>query len=287
VKLTTRFAIAALTATSFALPIPAWAADQNWRGRASNNEELTQNDIAAEISFGRAISARILGRYNSHENPSLIRYINLVGLALARNTNRPELDYHFTILNTTEVNAYAAPGGYVFVTLGALRLMKDESELAGVLAHEIAHITEMHVVKELKIKGTDNSVTSGLAQLVGGSTESARAAFAQAVDKGLDMIFKDEYKREDELQADKTAITICALSGYDASALARYLERVRAVREPVSSTVKVQAAETAQSHPSFSARISQINEVIAKDSIEVAKLANKQKRFVAAMKSVK
>lgn len=286
-KLTTRFAIAALAATSFALPMPTWAAAQNWRERSSNDMEINQNDIAAEIAFGRAISARILGRYNSYDNPALVKYVNLVGLVLARNTNRPELDFHFTILNTSEVNAYAAPGGYVFITLGALQLMKDESELAGVLAHEIAHVTEMHVVKELKIKGVDNSVTSGLAQLVGGNTESARAAFSQAVDKGLDMIFNDEYKREDELQADKTAITISALGGYDASALARYLDRVRAVKERVPGAVKGQAPDTAQSHPSFNTRISQINEAIAKDGIDVAKLVKNQKRFVAAMKSLK
>lgn len=286
-KPSTHFAIAALAATCFALLVPASAAAENWRERASSDQEITSSDIAAEVAFGRAISARILGRYNSYDNPALIKYVNLVGLALARSTNRPELNYRFTVLNTSEVNAYAAPGGYVFVTLGALQLMKDESELAGVLAHEIAHVTEMHVVKELKIKGTDNSVTSGLAQLVGGNTESARAAFAQAVDKGLDMIFKDEYKRDDELQADKTAITICTLSGYDASALARYLDRVRAVKERATGAVKVQATDTAQSHPSFNTRISQINDVIAKDGIDVTRLASKQKRFVAAMKSLK
>lgn len=286
-SLPTFFKIAALAATLLVMPISTWAAVENWRNRASAEEEVTSSDIAAEIAFGRAISARILGRYNAYDNPALIKYVNLVGLALARSTNRPELNFRFTVLNTSDVNAYAAPGGYVFVTLGALQLMKDESELAGVLAHEIAHVTEMHVVKELKIKGVDDSVTSGLAQLVGGSTESARAAFAQAVDKGLDMIFKDEYKREDELQADKTAITICALSGYDASALAMYLDRVRAVKERAPGAVKVQTPDTGQSHPSFDTRITQINEVIAKDGIDVTRLASKQKRFVAAMKGLK
>ncbi|MDH4233557.1 MAG: M48 family metalloprotease [Gallionella sp.] len=286
-KLSTRLALAALAATCFALPVPASAARESWRERASGDQEITLGDIAAEVAFGREISARILGRYNPYDNPALIKYVNLVGLALVRSTNRPELNFRFTVLNTSEVNAYAAPGGYVFVTLGALQLMKDESELAGVLAHEIAHITEMHVVKELKIKGTDSSITSGMAQLVGGSTESARAAFSQAVDKGLEMIFKDEYKRDNELQADKTAITISALSGYDASALAKYLDRVRAVKERAPGAVKVQAPETAQSHPSFNTRISQINEVIAKDGIDVTGLDSKQKRFVAAMKSLK
>ncbi|MDO8412673.1 MAG: M48 family metalloprotease [Gallionellaceae bacterium] len=273
------FKMATLAAALITMPIATWATAENWRERASAEEEITSSDIAAEIAFGQEISARILGRYRAYDNPALIKYVNLVGLSLARSTNRPELSFHFMILDTTEVNAYAAPGGYVFITLGALQLMKDESELAGVLAHEIAHVTEMHVVKELKIKGKDDSAVSGLAQLVGGSSESARLAFAQAVDQGFDMIFKDKYKREDEMQADKTAITICALSGYDASALANYLERTRAVKERV--------ADSDTTHPSFNARIAQINDVITKDSIDIGKLATNQKRFVMAMKGLK
>lgn len=277
-KSKTLFALMTLTASFIAFPNPA-IAGENWRARASVAEEISNSDVAAEIAFGREISARILGRYRALDNPELIKYVSLVGLSLARNANRPELEFHFTLLDTSEVNAYAAPGGYVFVTKGALLLMKDESELAGVLAHEISHIAEMHVVKELKIKGKDDSPTSGLAQLVGGGSESAKAAFAQAVDKGLDMIFKDGYKRADELQADKSAVTICVLSAYDASSLARYLGRTRAAKEKI--------VETEDTHPSFATRISLINEAIAKDGIEVGTLATNQPRFTTALKDLR
>ncbi|MBI5431008.1 MAG: M48 family metalloprotease [Nitrosomonadales bacterium] len=278
---TSLFKAALIATLCFSVPVSAWAAGENWRTRASAADEITSGDIAAEVEFGRAIAARILGRYRAYDNPAFVKYVNLVGLALARNTNRPELDFHFAILDTGEVNAYAAPGGYVFVTTGALQLMKNESELAGVLAHEIAHVAEMHVVKELNIKGADDSVMSGLAQLVGGSSESARAAFSQAVDKGLDMIFKDAYKRDDELQADSTAVILCALSGYDPSALAKYLDKTRAIKE------KVLVPDTDQTHPSFDTRISRINEVIAKNGIDTAKLATRQKRFSSATKGLK
>ncbi len=271
------FSMAALLALA-ALPVSAMA-DNGWRDRASAEEDFTEGDVAAEVSFGREISARIMGRYKANSNADLIKYVNLVGLSLARSTNRPELEYHFTVLETNEVNAYAAPGGYVFVTTGALQLMKDESELAGVLAHEIGHVTEMHVVKELKIKGADDSVTSGLAQLVGGSTESAKAAFSQAVDKGLDIIFKDGYKREDELQADKSAVFICALGGYDATALARYLDRTRAIKEKVP--------DPDGTHPTADLRIAQINKVIAANGMDSGSIASTQKRFAAAMKGLK
>jgi beta-barrel assembly-enhancing protease len=258
------------------------AVAENWRTRASAEAaaEVTESDIAAEITFGRAIAARILGRHKAYDNPALIKYVNLVGASLALSTNRPELEFHLMILDTDEINAYAAPGGYIFITSGALKYMKDESELAGVLAHEVAHITEKHIVKDLKIKGTDETGVSDLAKLAGGSSGAARSAFGQAVEKGLELIFKDEYKREDELQADKTGASICALSGYDPTGLSRYLNRIKPVKEktppPADST-----------HPGFDTRLSQLNEVIKKDGINHNALAKNSNRFAETMKALK
>lgn len=253
-------------------------AANDWRNRASTEDVFSKGDVTAEISFGRAIAARILGTYPAYDNPSLIKYINLLGATLALNTNRPELEFHLMILDTDELNAYAAPGGYIFITKGALKYIKDEAELAGVLAHEMAHITEKHVVKDLKIKGSDD--TSDLAQLIGGSSGAARAAFGQAVDIGLELIFKDDYKKEDELQADKTGVIISALSGYDPTGLARYLSRIKPIKEktppPENST-----------HPSFDSRVIEINEVITKDGFNANSLAKNDSRFAEAMKSFK
>lgn len=262
-------ALAACTAISFS----ACAAGGNWRERASREDEMRSGDVAAEVAFGREIAARILGRYKPYNNPALIKYVNLVGLALVRNTNRPELHFHFMVLDTNDVNAYAAPGGYVFVTTGALQAMTDESELAGVLAHEIGHVTERHVVKELAIKGSDDSATGALVKLVGGSSESAKFAFAQAVDKGVDMIFKDVYKREDELQADRFAVLDSSLSGYDGTSLARYLDRIRAIKD--------KALIDDPTHPSVDVRIEQINRIAAADGVDIGNSIADQQRFVA------
>lgn len=272
------FSISIASAILLSSPVTGFAAGENWRNRASTEEVVTTSDIAAEINFGRAIAARILGRHKAYENPALIKYVSLVGATLALSTNRPELEFHMMILDTDELNAYAAPGGYIFITRGALKYMKDESELAGVIAHEIAHITEKHVVKELKIKGTDDS--SDLAKLAGGSSGAARAAFGQAVEKGLELIFRDEYKKEDEMQADKTSITISALSGYDPTGLGRYLNRIKAIKEknppPSDST-----------HPTFDARVAQINQVIIKEEINYRALAKNNTRFTETINSLK
>ena len=254
----------------------SFAADEQWRERTSAGEDFTSSDVAAEVAYGREIAARILGRYKPYADPAMVKYVNLVGLTLARNTNRPELDYHFMVLDTDEVNAYATPGGYVFITRGALKYMQDESELAGTLAHEISHVTERHVVKELKIKGTDESAVAGLAQLVGGASESTRTAFAQAVEQGLDLIFRNGYKREDEMLADKMAVSITALSGYDPAGLARYLDRIGAFKDK-------EQVVTDRVHPPSSERADQILRVMSENGIDSGSLATDTERFVAAI----
>jgi beta-barrel assembly-enhancing protease len=262
------------------LGTPAHAARENWRSRSSEEEVVTSGDVTAEIKFGREIAARILGSHPAYENEELTKYVNLVGNTLAMNTNRPELEFHFAVLNTDELNAYAAPGGYIFITKGALKYMNDESELAGVLAHEVAHVAEKHVVKELKIHGTDDSGTSDLAKLIGGGSDAARAAFGQAIDKGLEMIYKDGYKKEDELQADKSAVTICALSGYDPSGLSRYLARIKPIKEKVPLPAK-------DDHPTFDLRMKSINTEISSNGIDARTLARKNVRFGSMYKYIK
>jgi len=263
-----------------ALPVSYVYGEEEWRQRPSSGETVGADDISAEIAFGREVSARILGRYKLYDNPDVTKYVNLVGRSLVLNTNRPELDFRFAVLDSSELNAYAAPGGYVFITKGALALVKDESELAGVLAHEISHITGKHVVKELNIKGTEDSAVSGFARLVGGSSESARLAFSQAVDKALDMLFKDGYKREDETEADRNAVLLCALTGYDPSGLGRYLERIGAIKGKQTEVID-------RTHPSFSARLAWIKETIAGEGVDTAGLKTNKERLTEAKKNLK
>lgn len=267
-------------AAALAFPPAVLSEEANWRQRPTAGEAIGMDDIAAEIDFGREVSARILGRYKLYDNPSLMKYVNLVGRSLVLNTNRGELDFHFAILDTDELNAYAAPGGYVFITKGAFALAKDESELAGVLAHEIAHITGKHVVKELNIQGTEDSPASGFARLVGGSSESARLAFSQAVDKALDMLFKDGYKREDEIQADKNAVLLCGLSGYAPAGLGKYLERIGATKGKKDEVLS-------KTHPSYEVRLAWLKETIAKEGIDTGSLKTNKDRFETEKKSLK
>ncbi len=266
------------------LPLNALAGDDRaWRERASagaTEAETVNEDINEEVNFGREVAARLIGRYGLSSDDQLTRYINLVGQSLARNGNRPELKYHFAVLNTSDINAYASPGGYIFVTKGALEKMQDESELAGVIAHEMTHVNEKHVVRELGIRATEGSAVSGLARLIGGGTETARIAFSQAVEKALDMLFKTGYKREDEVQADKGAVTLCAVAGYDPGGLVRYFQRI--------NTAKGKATEVLdKTHPAYDARIALLKETMTKEGIESGAYKSFKERFSAALKQTK
>lgn len=273
-----RFLLLVLAAC-LALPPLLLSGDNDWRKRASPSGDFTRDDISEEVRFGREVGARLLGKYGLYHNPSLMKYVNLIGRSLARNTNRPEIEFRFAVLDTNEINAFSAPGGYVFITRGAIALMKDESELAGALAHELGHIVGRHIVRELDIRGTENSPVAGLAQLVGGSSEAARVAFDQATDKAMDILLKDGYKREDEIQADKTAAACCALSGYDPSGFARYLERIAEVKGKNTEVLD-------KTHPPYAQRIAVLKETIATEGMDAGGFKTYKDRFSAAVKGL-
>jgi beta-barrel assembly-enhancing protease len=238
--------------------------------------DLTQadnvkSDIKAEIRFGRDLAARILASHPLLKDATIQRYVNLVGNSVAMNAGRPELKFHFGILESQEVNAFAVPGGYIFITSAALFRLKNEAELAGVLAHEIGHIVAKHMVKELKIRGRDESTMAGLSAIIGGSTASFREAFDQAVDEGLNILFQRGYKMEDELEADRIGVILTAFCGYDPSGLKQFILRTKHFETP-STDVK-------GDHPAHMVRANAINKAIKANGITAGNYLQGEKRF--------
>lgn len=248
------------------------AADFRTRLSSQLNQDMNLDDIRAEISFGRDVAARILGNIPLVRDKKLTLYLNQIGSAVAASSSRPDLAFHFAILDSATVNAFAAPGGYIFVTRGALDLMADEAELAAVLAHEIAHVSSRHIVNELQIRSQDTEGMS-FVSLVAGSSDPVRLALQQMVDQAVKILFERGYQRQDEFESDAIGTMLLVASGYDSSSLRRYLQKVSAFQSD-------KARELTQTHPPFTERIAHI-EIFEQDN-ELFRLdqgTNNQERF--------
>ena len=229
------------------------------------------SDVEAEIRFGRELAARILGNYGLLDNEKINRYVNLVGKAVALYAGRPEIEFHFAVLNSDEVNAFATPGGYIFITRGALMKMDNEAQLAAVLGHEIAHVVKRHVVKELNIRGDEGSAVGGLASLIGGATGSFRVALEQALDQAADILFNRGYKIADEIEADRVGILLASIAGYDPSALRQFLTIVKAF-EKQDKTYKGE-------HPIQEVRLREIDKTLEANGLQHVKKPKVRERF--------
>lgn len=228
----------------------------------------TAEDVAAEINVGRNVAARVLARYPLHPDESLQHYVNLVGSTLALSSGRPELTFHFAVLDTAAVNAYAAPGGYIFVTRGALHAMNDEAELAAVLAHEIAHVAQKHIVKAMNITGGRGV---GLGSLFSGISDPLRTGFATAVDKAVSILFEEGLDQQDEFEADRFALELLALTGYDPRALENYLTTLSVRDQP--------AQKITETHPGFDVRLASLRKAAGAMALEKVTQSRLAERF--------
>lgn len=276
----TSFGLKALSlAISVALFAPVSsvvASEENPRERlfqTASEPGYTPDDIEAEIVFGRELSSKILGKYPVSKNSALNTYVNKVGQTIAVNSQRTEIAYYFVVLDTPLINAFSAPGGYVFITQGALNQVQDESELAAILAHEIGHIEARHYVKKIGLRSEKSSAEGGLTAALAGGGVSAAKAFNEAVNLSMEILFSKGLQSEtDEFQSDESAVWILANSGYDPTALERYFNRI----------VKIHNSDTAtldKTHPPMSKRINQLEQLNVQNQLDKLNYARLQERF--------
>jgi len=194
-------------------------------GREINKAmEPTQLSPEQEHYVGRAVSAKILGAYQPLDNPKANRYVNLLGQTLARFSDRPETfkGYHFLILDTDEVNAFATPGGFVFVTRGLVRCCPSEDALAAVLAHEIGHVVYKHSLRSIRAKRL--SAVGGLllgeaaGNLGDGEVKQLTECFGGSVEDVSQTLMFDKFSRKTEVMTDEMMVAILKRAGYDPKA---------------------------------------------------------------------
>lgn len=182
---------------------------------------------AQEADIGRMISARILATYPLAQNDKLQRYVTLVGNTVAAYSARPELDWHFAVIESDVVNAFSAPGGFIFITTGALKQIHSEAELAAVLGHEIGHATQKHILKEVKRANVIASTKDLAASTSQGSQWLDNDLGRQIGNVAYEKLFTTGLSRRDEGEADTIGTQLAAAAGYDASAFVTFLEGLK------------------------------------------------------------
>jgi predicted Zn-dependent protease len=186
----------------------------------------TDVDEKEEIEIGRDMAARLLGAAPLAADDALQRYVNNVGRWLAAQTERPGLPWHFGVLEAPQLNAFATPGGHIFVTRGLVARMQNEAELAGVLAHEIAHVLRKHHLKAIQKTAQLELANTALGSFARQDERSNRrekllSAGSELFARGLD--------KDDELEADRLGVVIAARAGYDAYGLPAVLQTLQAM----------------------------------------------------------
>jgi predicted Zn-dependent protease len=193
------------------------------RGAFSDLEE------SEEIELGRSIAAAVGARYKVSRDRSLTKYVALVGNTVAAVSDRPDLRYYFAVLDSDEVNALAAPGGFVFVTRGALTLMPDEAALAGVLGHEVGHIALRHHGETIKAQKRKSLAVSGLQQGLAFTSVGAFSGLIGATADALaEQIILKGHSRGEEMESDKVGFQYAARAGYDPAGLREFLAALSA-----------------------------------------------------------
>ncbi len=183
-----------------------------------------------EYYLGRGVAAVVLSQYRPYRKPALQAYVNKVAAVVAANSNRPETfgGYHVQILDTAEINAVSAPGGFIFVSRGFLALMPDEEALAAVLAHEVGHIALGHGVSAISQANLTEALTivgkEAVASTTSGLTAQLTAVFGDSVKQVTDTLLTKGYSRSQEYAADEYAAVVLQRTGYDPQGLATMLK---------------------------------------------------------------
>ncbi len=188
------------------------------------NQSIEQIDEPKEIEMGKQLAAVLLGAKPLSPNMALQRYVNRLGRWIALQSARPDLPWTFGVLDDAGFNAFAAPGGYVFVTKGLVEALNDESELAGILAHEIQHVVGKHHLKAMRKSAQAGLLTSLIAARLSERTNGVLQG--QLLMLGKDMYSKG-LDQSDELEADRVGVALAARAGFDPYGLVAVLQGLR------------------------------------------------------------
>lgn len=176
---------------------------------ATGRREFTLVSAQQEQQIGREGFPATIAEYGQYDDARLAAYVDSVGQKLARVSELPALDWHFTVLDDPVVNAFAMPGGYIYITRGILAHLNSEAQLAGVLGHEIGHVTARHSARQIT-----QQQLAGLGLGLAGAFSETFRRYGGAAEQALGLLML-KYSRDDETQADQLGIRYATAAGYD------------------------------------------------------------------------
>ena len=208
---------------------------------------------AEEFKLGSELAAKIEKELKIYGDPHISDYISQLGQVLVRNSARPNITYHFKVVQDDSINAFAIPGGYIYVNLGLIRFSNTEAELAGVISHEVGHIVGRHGMKQL----TKQYGFAALAQLLLGKDKSQLEDLAtKVVTSGVLL----QYGREAEREADTLAVQQMHSSGIDPNGIMTFFEKLLGTEK--RQTTKIE--KLLSTHPGTRERVTRVNQQIQK-----------------------
>ncbi|MGE0356658.1 MAG: M48 family metalloprotease [Burkholderiales bacterium] len=219
-----------------------------------------------EVALGEGITSGFLGAAPLHPDERLQRYVNRIGRWLASQTERADLPWTFGVIDTDAINAFAMPGGTVIVSHGLVKRLANESELAGVLAHEIAHVLKKHQLSAIQSDAGWGAIATGakayasdrISRSSGGDVLGLKTQLANAgVDLVKDGLFLRPLDRGMEYEADRIGVVVAARGGYDPYGLVSVLTMLAQVKPEESD-----ASITFSTHPSPADRLAELEKIV-------------------------
>lgn len=220
-----RRTVSSLLLCTFLTPFTGCTSTETVEAQKEEKRLELAREVREELEIGREMAAKLLGYFGSEPSTSArSEYVTLVGQNLAKQFGRPEINYRFAVLKSKMVNAYAVPGGYIFVTKGLIDRLENESELAAVLAHEIAHVNQRHMYHQIRPK-RDMTTNESVVRMMSRGASDLGNGLSQVVQAGMKALLEDGLGKDKELEADSMAVVIVQSAGYDGAAYTRFLAR--------------------------------------------------------------
>ena len=204
--------------------------------------QLSNMNDAQEFALGAQTNQSIINEVKISQNQALTNYVNQIGQRLARSSARPNIKYTFQVVEDDNINAFATMGGFVYVNTGLIKAADNEAQLAGVMGHEIGHITGRHAIQHIK----QAAIAQGASSLLGVDRD-------QIVQIGVQVALTLPNSRQDEYDADRRGLTTMIQTGYAPSAMPEFMKKLISGKS---------APEFLSSHPAVTERVANLQRMI-------------------------